>query len=166
MSSKGSSQFSEIQLRVAVCSVQWRRKLTFWVDTVYSSHLTAFESPSLNHRYYHNLTSWGKKVVLGDIWGFLWGQQWPSSPDKNPFMSNWNGHLWTFEVAIIYHPPRTLYWVPSAYILTTIHTWAHLALANHMKAGWTNNPQVALTTLKLRAHTCPYVSVRKLPHWV
>ena len=32
-----------------------------------------------------------------------------------------------------------------------IQMWAHLALATHMKAG----SQVALTALKLRAHTCP-----------
>ena len=39
--------------------------------------------------------------------------------------------------------------------LTTIHTWAHLTLATHMKAGLTNDPSVALTTVKLRIHTCP-----------
>ena len=39
--------------------------------------------------------------------------------------------------------------------LTTIHTWAHPAIATDMKAGLTNNSQLALTTLKLRAHTCP-----------
>ena len=30
----------------------------------------------------------------------------------------------------------------------------HLALAIHMKASWVNEPQVALTTLKLRAYMC------------
>ena len=34
-----------------------------------------------------------------------------------------------------------------------IHTWAHLALATHMKAGWVSHPQVALMTLKIKAHT-------------
>ena len=45
--------------------------------------------------------------------------------------------------------------VPSPDSLTTIHTLAHLALATHMKASTVNDPQVALTTLKLRAHMCP-----------
>ena len=40
------------------------------------------------------------------------------------------------------------YWVPSPDNLMSIHTWAHLALTTHMKAGWVNNPQVALTSLK------------------
>ena len=39
--------------------------------------------------------------------------------------------------------------------LTTIHTRANQALATHMKAGWVHDPQVALTTLKLRAHKYP-----------
>ena len=39
-----------------------------------------------------------------------------------------------------------LYSVTSLGSLTAIHTWAHLALATHMKANWVNNPQVALTT--------------------
>ena len=47
------------------------------------------------------------------------------------------------------------YWVLSTDSSTTIHTWAHLALATHMKTGWTNDPHVALKTLKLRAHMCP-----------
>ena len=38
---------------------------------------------------------------------------------------------------------------------TVIHTCAHLALATHLKASWVNDPQVALKTLKLRAHMCP-----------
>ena len=37
----------------------------------------------------------------------------------------------------------------------TIHTWALLARATHRKDGWVQDPQVALTTLKLRVHTCP-----------
>ena len=32
------------------------------------------------------------------------------------------------------------------YSITTIHTWDHLALATHMKAGLNYDPQVALTT--------------------
>ena len=44
------------------------------------------------------------------------------------------------------HPPTMLYSVTSLGSLTAIHTWAHLALATHMKANWVNNPQVALTT--------------------
>ena len=32
----------------------------------------------------------------------------------------------------------------------TTHVWA---IAAHTKASWVNDPQVALTTLKLRAHT-------------
>ena len=47
-----------------------------------------------------------------------------------------------------------LYWDPSQDSLTTFHTWAHLALVTHMNAGLTNDPQTALTTLKLGAHTC------------
>ena len=47
------------------------------------------------------------------------------------------------------------YWGLSPESLTTIHTWAHLALATHMKDGLINDTQVALTTLKLRAHMCP-----------
>ena len=39
------------------------------------------------------------------------------------------------------------YRVLSPNSLTTIHTWAHLALATHMKASWVNNPHVSLTTL-------------------
>lgn len=31
--------------------------------------------------------------------------------------------------------------------LTSTHTWAHLALANHKNAGWFNDPKVSLTTL-------------------
>ena len=65
--------------------------------------------------------------------------------------------LWTEEVAcnITFYPLTMQYWVTSPDSLTTIHTCAHLVLATHMKAGWVNNPQVALTPLKLRAHTCP-----------
>ena len=37
---------------------------------------------------------------------------------------------------IPYHPPMMHYWVPSPDSLTNIHTWAHLAPATHMKAGW------------------------------
>ena len=47
------------------------------------------------------------------------------------------------------------YWVPCPDGLTTIHTWADLALETHMKAGLINYLQVALMTLKLRAHTSP-----------
>lgn len=39
--------------------------------------------------------------------------------------------------------------------LTVIHTWARLSLTTHMNASWVNDPQVALTTIKLRAQTCP-----------
>ena len=34
------------------------------------------------------------------------------------------------------------------------HTWSHIALAIYVKASWVKNPQVALMTLKRRAHTC------------
>ena len=80
---------------------------------------------------------------------------WPEKTDglkeewKNPSVSNWNGCLWTEEVGldITYHTPTMQLWVPSTDILTTIHTWAQLALATHMKADRIDNPQVALTTL-------------------
>ena len=39
--------------------------------------------------------------------------------------------------------------------LTTIYTWAHPALATHMKATWVNDPEEALRTLKLRANMSP-----------
>ena len=39
------------------------------------------------------------------------------------------------------------YWAPSPDNLI-FHTWAHLILAAHMKAGWVNDPQVALMTLR------------------
>ena len=39
------------------------------------------------------------------------------------------------------------------YSLTITHTWAHLVLATHMKAGWVDSLQVAQRTLKIRAHT-------------
>ena len=45
------------------------------------------------------------------------------------------------------------------------HSWAHLALANNMKAGLTNDPQVALMTLTLRAHVSLNNSVRTLPQF-
>ena len=50
-------------------------------------------------------------------------------------MSNWNDRLWTEEVAydITDHPCTMQYWVPYQDTLKTIHTWAHLALAIHMK---------------------------------
>ena len=44
-----------------------------------------------------------------------------------------------------------LYWVLSPDSLTTIHTWAHLALATHMRADLKNDPQVALTIVKLKS---------------
>ena len=71
---------------------------------------------------------------------------WKGSKES---MSNWNDRLWTEELAydITYHPPIMQYWVPSPDGLTTIYTWAHLALAAHMKAGWVNDPQVAFMTL-------------------
>ena len=47
------------------------------------------------------------------------------------------------------------YWALPPDSLTTIHTWAYLALVTHMKFGLTNDPQVALMTLKLSAHRCP-----------
>ena len=56
---------------------------------------------------------------------------------------------------ITYHWHTVQYWVPSPDSLTTTHTWAHLAWATYMKASLVNNPQVAQTTLKLRAHTFP-----------
>ena len=69
---------------------------------------------------------------------------------ENPSVSNWNGRLWTEDVAyhITYHPPTMQCWVPemSPDILTTIHTWAHLALATRMKACWVNNPHLALVS--------------------
>ena len=40
-------------------------------------------------------------------------------------------------------------------ILKNIHAWVQLALETHLKAGFTNDPQVSLTSLKLKAHTCP-----------
>ena len=43
------------------------------------------------------------------------------------------------------------YWVPAPDSLTT---WANLAKATHMKTGQVSDPQVALKTLKLRAHAC------------
>ena len=46
------------------------------------------------------------------------------------------------------------YWVPTPDSLRTIHTWAHLVITIYMKAGLV--PQLALTTLKIRAHTGPY----------
>ena len=55
------------------------------------------------------------------------------------------------------------YWLPSPDSFTTIHTWAHLALATHVKASWVNNPQVAMTTLKLRAHMCPWLLSKDTP---
>ena len=41
---------------------------------------------------------------------------------------------------ITYHPPALPYWVFSLGSLTTIRTWAHAAIATHMKAAWTNDP--------------------------
>ena len=57
------------------------------------------------------------------------------------------------EVAqeITYHPLTMLNWIFSAGSLNT-----RLALATHKKAGQSNDPQVALMTLILRAHVCPY----------
>ena len=42
-----------------------------------------------------------------------------------------------------------------SFTLTTIHSWAHKVPATHTKPGRVNDQQAALTTLKLRAHTCP-----------
>ena len=64
-------------------------------------------------------------------------------------------YLWTWSQDITHHPAAMLYWVPFPNSLTTIHTWAHLAIATNMRAGWVNDRQVGLMTLKLRAHTCP-----------
>ena len=67
--------------------------------------------------------------------------------------------LWTEEVAfsVTYHPPTVLHWVPSPDSLSTIHTWAHLAIATHMKAGW------AFMWVKLGAHTCPHRLCKDTP---
>ena len=56
---------------------------------------------------------------------------------------------------ITYHPLTMLYWVRSPDSLTVIHNRAYLALGTHINACWVNDPQVALTTLNLRAHMCP-----------
>ena len=66
----------------------------------------------------------------------------------------------TGTTVFTYHPPT---WVLSPGSLTTIHTWAHLALVTHTKASWTNYPQVALMTLKLSAHTCPWWICKDTP---
>ena len=48
---------------------------------------------------------------------------------------------------IMYHPPTVHYWVPSPDSLTTIYTWAQLAIATRVNASWVNDPQVDLKTL-------------------
>ena len=48
--------------------------------------------------------------------------------------------------------PEQIPVVDSSDSQTTIHTWAHLALATHMKAGSANDPQVDLMSLKLSSH--------------
>ena len=55
----------------------------------------------------------------------------------------------------IHHPPTMQYCAPFPDSLTTIHSWAHLAPASHMKARWVSDPQVEPMILKLRAHTYP-----------
>ena len=47
------------------------------------------------------------------------------------FVASW--HIFYFQ-----------YRVPSQDILTTIHTWAHLALTSNTKAGWTNNSETQM----------------------
>ena len=49
----------------------------------------------------------------------------------------WNKKLKQVQLPTIQHcqSPAMQYWVLSAHSLTTIHTWAHLALATHIKAG-------------------------------
>ena len=49
--------------------------------------------------------------------------------------------------------------------LTTLHTWAHLALAVHMNAGLTNDTQVTPTTLEGHSHA-ELKSLRLLPQLV
>lgn len=51
---------------------------------------------------------------------------------------------------------------PPLTTIPTIHTWAHLVLATHMKAGWIDDPQVVLTTLKVRGYTCKDTSTQTL----
>ena len=62
---------------------------------------------------------------------------------KGIHLSNWKVSLGTEEMAldITYHLPTMLYCVLSPDTLTTIHTWAHLALATHMKNGKDNDLQ-------------------------
>ena len=61
-----------------------------------------------------------------------------------------------------YHPPTMQYWAPSPHSLTAIHTRDHLAITAHMKASWGNNQQVALMTLKLRAHKDTHTEFKSL----
>ena len=69
-------------------------------------------------------------------------------------MSNWNDCLWTEEVAwdITYNPPTMLYWVLSPDSLTTIHTWAHLALSG------------GLVDPSLSSYTCWPVAIDDIRH--
>ena len=90
-------------------------------------------------------------IVLGVR---MWAPLWPVVT-QNTFLlsfiqSTGRTIFETEEVAydITYHPPTIQHWVPSSNSLTTIHTRARIALATHMTAGWVNNPQVAVMTLR------------------
>ena len=84
--------------------------------------------------------------------------------EKNRSFEDKNGNIFTredkwFERGVKESIYVKLEWpplkrgVPDS--LITIHTWTHLTLATQMTVGWVNDPQEALTTLKLRAHMCP-----------
>ena len=59
---------------------------------------------------------------------------------------NWNHYKWCTFYKYKIHQSESFFG-PSPDSLTTIPTWAHLALETHMKANWVNDPQAALTTL-------------------
>ena len=85
--------------------------------------------------------------------------------DRWSSMSNWDVSLWADGVVkdITYHPPTMQYWVLSPDSSTEIPTRTHLALTTPLRTSLTNSTQMALTTLKLRAHMCPYRFYKDTP---
>ena len=84
---------------------------------------------------------WGRKNNNNNLNILAREDRWFERGVKESIYVKLNSCIWKEEVAyditlnITNYPPTMQFWVPSPVSLTTIHTWAHLALATHMKAS-------------------------------
>ena len=130
-----------------------RLEVKGWGDGIIITHadsLATLEHKGSVFGFFHPEIRFQKSAFTGSMWTIVQMVQNLCFYTQEAFPCGW---------------PLTHLQCSTEFPPQTAHTWAHLALATHMKASWINDSQVAPTILKLKISHVPINdSVMTLPH--